>query len=81
MTVKVNRIINDSMNEKELTYNTALDIVFMNKCHNCGCTPKNDEWSNRAKNLCIDCQDDDLDSLWFYVFLFLAGAIWLYLTE
>jgi len=26
------------MNEKELTYNTALDIVFMNKCHNCGCT-------------------------------------------
>ena len=59
MTVKVNRIINDSMNERELTYNTALDIVFMNKCHNCGCTPKNDEWSNRAKNLCIDCQDDD----------------------
>ena len=46
-------------NEKELTYNTALDIVFMNKCHNCGCTPKNDEWSNRAKNLCIDCQNDD----------------------
>jgi len=58
LTVKVNRIINDSMNEKELTYNTALDIVFMNKCHNCGCTPKNDEWSDRAKNLCIDCQDD-----------------------
>ena len=47
------------MNEKELTYNTALDIVFMNRCHNCGCTPKNDEWSNRAKNLCIDCQEDD----------------------
>ena len=46
------------MNEKELTYNTVLDIVFMNKCHNCGCTLKNDEWSNRAKNLCIDCQDD-----------------------
>ena len=58
MTVKVNRIINDSMNEKELTYNTALDIVFMNKCHNCGCTPKNDEWSDRAKNLCIDCKND-----------------------
>ena len=58
LTVIVNRIINDSMNEKELTYNTALDIVFINKCHNCGCTPKNDEWSNRAKNLCIDCQDD-----------------------
>jgi len=58
LTVIVNRIINDSMNDKELTYNTALDIVFMNKCHNCGCTPKNDEWSNRAKNLCIDCQDD-----------------------
>ena len=59
MTVKVNRIINDSMNKRELTYNTALDIVFMNKCHNCGCTPKNDEWSNRAKNLCIDCKNDD----------------------
>ena len=59
LTVKVNRIIDDGMNEKELTYNTALDIVFINKCHNCGCTPKNDEWSNRAKNLCIDCKDDD----------------------
>jgi len=58
LTVKVNRIIDDGMNKKELTYNTALDIVFMNKCHNCGCTPKNDEWSDRAKNLCIDCQDD-----------------------
>ena len=22
-----------------------------------------------------------LESLWFYVFLFIAGAIWLYLTE
>jgi len=55
----VNRIINDSMNNKEITYNTALDIVFMNRCHDCGCTPKNDEWSDRAKNLCIDCQDDD----------------------
>jgi len=47
------------MNEKELTYNTALDIVFMNKCHDCGCTPKNDEWADRAKNLCIDCKNDD----------------------
>ena len=59
LTVKVNRIINDSMNNKEITYNTALDIVFMNKCHNCGCTPKNDEWSDRAKNFCIDCKNDD----------------------
>ena len=71
MTVKVNRIINDSMNERELTYNTALDIVFMNKCHNCGCTPKNDEWSDRAKNLCIDCQEVILESLWFYPILYL----------
>ena len=47
------------MNNKELTYNTALDIVFMNRCHNCGCTPKKDEWSDRAKNLCIDCQNDE----------------------
>ena len=47
------------MNPKEITYNTALDIVFMNKCHNCGCTPKNDEWADRAKNLCIDCQNDE----------------------
>jgi len=53
LTVKVNRITNDGMNERELTYNTALDIVFMNRCHNCGCTPKNDEWSDRTKNLCI----------------------------
>ena len=47
------------MNNKEITYNTALDIVFMNRSHDCGCTPKNDEWSNRAKNLCIDCQNDE----------------------
>jgi len=59
LTAKVNRIINDSMNNKEITYNTALDIVFMNRCHNCGCTPKNDEWADRAKNLCIDCQNDE----------------------
>jgi len=59
LTAKVNRIINDSMNNKEITYNTALDIVFMNRCHNCGCTPKKDEWSDRAKNLCIDCQNDE----------------------
>ena len=59
LTAKVNRIINDSMNNKEITYNTALDIVFMNRCHNCGCTPKNHEWSDRAKNLCIDCQNDE----------------------
>ena len=59
MTAKVNRIINDSMNDKEITYNTALDIVFMNRCHDCGCTPKNDEWSNREKNLCIDCKEEE----------------------
>ena len=59
LTAKVNRIINDSMNNKEITYNTALDIVFMNRCHDCGCTPKNDEWADRAKNLCIDCQNDE----------------------
>jgi len=59
LTVIVNRIINDSMNDKEITYNTALDIVFMNRCHECGCTPKNDEWSDRAKNLCMNCKEDD----------------------
>ena len=59
LTAKVNRIINDSMNNKEITYNTALDIVFMNRCHDCGCTPKNDEWADKAKNLCIDCQNDE----------------------
>jgi len=57
------------MNNKEITYNTASEITFneqlqyertiMNKCHNCGCTPKNDEWSNRAKNLCIDCKTEE----------------------
>ena len=30
-----------------------------NRCHGCGCTPKNDEWSDRAKNLCIDCKTDE----------------------
>ena len=58
MTSIVNRIINDGMNNKEIAYNTALDTIFANKCHFCGCTPKNDEWADRAKNLCIDCQDD-----------------------
>ena len=59
MTVKVNRIINDGMNDKEIAYQNTLGGLWANRCHGCGCTPKNDEWSNRAKNLCIDCQDDD----------------------
>ena len=59
MTVKVNRIINDSMNNKEIAYQNTLGGLWANRCHGCGCTPKNDEWSNREKNLCIDCQDDD----------------------
>jgi len=58
LTAKVNRIINDSMNDKEITYNTALDIVFMNRCHDCGCTPKNDEWAGENPNVCIDCKTD-----------------------
>ena len=59
MTSIATVIIRYSMNEKELTYNTALDIVFMNRCHDCGCTPKNNEWADRAKNLCINCKDDE----------------------
>ena len=47
------------MNNKEITYNTALDIVFMNKCHDCGCTPKNDEWAGENPNICIDCKTDE----------------------
>ena len=47
------------MNNKEIAYQNTLDAMFANRCHGCGCTPKNDEWSNREKNLCIDCQDDD----------------------
>jgi len=47
------------MNNKELTYNTALDTIFANKCHFCGCTPKNDEWADRANNICIDCKNDE----------------------
>ena len=43
------------MNEKEITYNTALDIIFINKCHNCGCIPKPDEWSAQVNGVCIDC--------------------------
>ena len=29
----------------------------MNTCNNCGCTPKNDEWSSAT--LCIDCQHNE----------------------
>jgi len=47
------------MNNKEIAYQNTLNKMFENKCHYCGYTPKNDEWSNRAKNLCIDCQNDE----------------------
>ena len=44
---------------KEIAYQNTLDVMFANRCHDCGCTPKNDEWADRAKNLCIDCQNDE----------------------
>ena len=47
------------MNKKEIEYQVHLGLAFANRCHNCGCTPKNDEWSNRAKNLCIDCKTEE----------------------
>ena len=47
------------MNNKEIAYQNTLDGMFANRCHGCGCTPKNDEWSDRAKNLCIDCKTDE----------------------
>jgi len=47
------------MNDKEIAYQNTLGGLWANRCHGCGCTPKNDEWSDRAKNLCIDCKDDD----------------------
>ena len=47
------------MNNKERTYQNTLNVMFENKCHYCGCTPKDDGWSDRAKHLCIDCQDDE----------------------
>ena len=47
------------MNNKEIAYQNTLEKMFEHKCHWCGCTPKNDEWSNTTANLCIDCQDDD----------------------
>ena len=47
------------MNNKEIAYQNTLALMFANKCHDCGCTPKNDEWSDRAKNLCIDCKTDE----------------------
>ena len=47
------------MNNKEIAYQNTLDLMFANKCHDCGCTPKNDEWSNKARNLCIDCENSD----------------------
>ena len=59
MTSIVNRIIDDGMNNKEIAYQNTLDVMFANRCHDCGCTPKNDEWSNREKNLCIDCKTDE----------------------
>jgi len=58
LTSIVNRIIDDGMNNKEIAYQNTLDVMFANRCHDCGCTPKNDEWSDRTKNLCIDCKDD-----------------------
>ena len=50
-----------SMNEKEIIYQNALDMVFKGKCHYCGCTPKNDEWADCKQTLCIDCKNDDGD--------------------
>ena len=47
------------MNNKEKAYQNTLEKMFENRCHNCGCTPKKDEWSNREKNLCIDCKNDE----------------------
>jgi hypothetical protein len=53
------------MNEQEKTYQSTLEKMFENKCYNCGCTPKYDEWidssqfSGEDKNLCIDCQNDE----------------------
>ena len=47
------------MNTKEIAYQKTLDFVFENRCRHCGCTPKNDEWSNKEKNLCIDCKNDE----------------------
>ena len=46
------------MNDKEIAYQNTLDSMFAKSCHYCGCTPKNDEWSDREKNLCIDCKND-----------------------
>ena len=41
------------MNKKEIEYQTALDLMFKHKCHDCGCTPKPDQWAN--DNNCMDC--------------------------
>ena len=49
------------MNEKEIIYQNALDMVFKGKCHYCGCTPKNDEWADYKQTLCIDCKNDNED--------------------
>ena len=48
----VNVYINN-MNKKEIEYQTALDLMFKYKCHDCGCTPKPDQWAN--DNNCMDC--------------------------
>ena len=52
------------MNKKEREYYKCLMLQFKYKCHGCGCTPHNDEWSDKAKNLCIDCEEPLEDIYW-----------------
>ena len=35
--------------------------VYMKKCVECGCTPKNDEWAVNSDKYCIDCEHEQND--------------------
>ena len=52
-------------------------------CPKCKEFTSYDEWAQATSNLykLRNWNKMILESLWFYVFLFIAGAIWLYLTE
>ena len=69
MTPIVNRIINDTMRKNIDPFN----IVFA-----CGIAVGLWDFCNGMVTT-LDIMI--LESLWFYVFLFIAGMVWLYLTE
>ena len=35
--------------------------IYMRKCVECGCTPKNDEWAINSDKHCFDCEQEQND--------------------